>query len=349
MRQLGSLWRLGSLATEWRHKRVERDLAAQTKQDLQVHRFRRHSFPFAAALILVPASLGYFAYLRWGTSRTLAPVSKLTALGLRAERRANAVHVSWDPDTPIVNQAVDAVLLIRDGDLQPEPLHLTSAQLRDGGMVYGPSNGSIQIQLEVTAPDNTKATETLVTVPAPKGGSTARLVTAIRPANDSSSRSRALSNPPGRQQGVGIPEGVLLVDPPAVPILQPEASVLTEQLVGAKPKFAPLRPPEPQFPPAAPTFVAAHAIHESRPNLPAAVRATVTGEVEVQVKVQIDESGRIAKIDSVRFTGPASRALVRATEDAARLWTFSPAMRGGQPVPSETIISFRYHPNSVRN
>jgi Gram-negative bacterial TonB protein C-terminal len=344
MRQLGSLWRLGSLAPEW-HKRVERDLAVQTKQDLQVHRFRRHSFRFAAAVILVPASLGYFAYLRWGTSQTPAPASKLTALGLRAERRANAVHVSWDPDTPIVNRAVYGVLSIHDGDLQPEPLRLTPAELRYGRIVYGPSSGSIKIQLEVMAPDNTKASETLLAEPAPEAG----LVAAIRPANDSSSRNRALSSPPGRQRRAGIPESVLLVDPPAVPILQPEPSVLTEQSVGAKPKFAPLRPPEPQFPPAAPTFVAAHAIHESRPNLPATVRATVTSEVEVQIKVQVDESGRVARIDSVRSTGPASRALVHATEDAARLWTFSPAMRGGQPVPSETILSFRYHPKSVRN
>lgn len=69
--------------------------------------------------------------------------------------------------------------------------------------------------------------------------------------------------------------------------------------------------------------------------------------MEVQVKVQIDESGRVVKIDSVLYIGPASRSLLRATEAAARLWEFAPALRENQPVTSETLLSFRYNPKTA--
>jgi len=155
-----------------------------------------------------------------------------------------------------------------------------------------------------------------------------------------------------------MPQGDLIVDPPPTPILRPEASVLTQQLAGVQPKLGPPPPLEPQQSgtaqrqpqhPPAPVFVAAHALLESRPNLSFEIRETITSELELQVKVQIDESGRVVKIDSVQSTGPASHSLFRATEDAARLWKFAPAMRGDQPVPSEAILSFRYSPKAAGN
>jgi hypothetical protein len=51
---------------------------------------------------------------------------------------------------------------------------------------------------------------------------------------------------------------------------------------------------------------AARPIHESLPDLPTAIRATVVSDVEVQVKVPVDESGRVARVDLVGSTGPGA-------------------------------------------
>jgi hypothetical protein len=98
-----------------------------------------------------------------------------------------------------------------------------------------------------------------------------------------------------------------------------------------------------------PSFVAARAIHESLPDLPTAIRATVVSEVEVQVKVQVDESGRVVRVDLVGSTGPASGSLVSITQEAALLWRFVPAVRESQPVASEAVLMFRYIPKTGGN
>jgi len=110
-----------------------------------------------------------------------------------------------------------------------------------------------------------------------------------------------------------------------------------------------MAPREPQPPPVTPAFVAARPIHESLPSLPRAIRATVTSEVEVQTKIQVDESGRVARVAPLGSTGPASDAIVRISEEVARQWRFVPAMRGNQPVASEVVLMFRYTPKTAGN
>jgi hypothetical protein len=91
-------------------------------------------------------------------------------------------------------------------------------------------------------------------------------------------------------------------------------------------------------------FVAARPIRETQANLTASISRTLTSPVEVQVKVRIDESGRVIRADPVALTGPASHALFAATENAALLWKFAPAMRGNQPIASEAVLKFSYAP-----
>jgi TonB-like protein len=79
-------------------------------------------------------------------------------------------------------------------------------------------------------------------------------------------------------------------------------------------------------------------------DLPTAIRATVVSEVEVQVKVQVDESGRVVRVDLVGSTGPVSGSLVSVTQEAALQWRFAPAVRDSQPVASEVVLMFRYIP-----
>ena len=70
----------------------------------------------------------------------------------------------------------------------------------------------------------------------------------------------------------------------------------------------------------------------------------MTSEVELWVKVQIDDSGRVTQADTLTATGPATRPLISVTEKATRLWEFAPAMRGSERVPSEAIVVFRFRP-----
>jgi hypothetical protein len=72
----------------------------------------------------------------------------------------------------------------------------------------------------------------------------------------------------------------------------------------------------------------------------------MTSEVELHVKVKIDDSGRVTQADTLTATGPATRPLVDITEKAARLWQFAPAMRGSEPVPSEAVVVFRFRPSA---
>jgi TonB family protein len=90
-------------------------------------------------------------------------------------------------------------------------------------------------------------------------------------------------------------------------------------------------------PPAPPTYQPPVVTSRHIPSYPQAARAFgASGAVEV--KVTIDEQGRVvsAKADN------GHPLLRRAAEDAARRWRFSPARRGGQPVPDEATITFKF-------
>lgn len=367
MHEPGGRRGLSDLPTARQYQNVERDLRpsaigpilgkspAESERPAPPRRLRWQSSTLVALLVM---ALAYGVYLKWKTSRASASVSNSGSLELRAERREGALRVSWNRDTSLVNHAKDGTLSIRDGDLQPQELHLELEQLRTGSVVYSPTNKSVLFQLEVTGRDKTKTRETILALAAPKSHLTA--VAASRPAAGSSSRNRKSFRPPRSLYDFSKPGRVVLVDPPAqAASFFLEASALVEQLAIAQPKVAPLPPPEPQQDritprqaqplPVTPALVAARPIHESLPNLPRAIRATVISEVGVQIKVQVDESGRVVRIAPLGSTGPASAAIVRISEEAAQQWRFAPASRGNQPVASEVVLTFRYTPKTSGN
>jgi hypothetical protein len=357
---------LSDLPTARKYNNVERDLAPsairaslgespELEEQAPKRRLRWQLYTLVAVLMI---ALGYGVYLKWKTSRASASVSNVGALALRAERREGALRVSWNRDALVVNRAKDGILSIRDGDLQPQELQLGLEQLRTGSVVYSPTNKSVLFQLEVTGRDETKTHESILAL----AGSKAHLtdVAASRPAAGSSSRNRKSFSPPRSLHDFGKPPRVVLLDPPAqATSFFPEASALGAQSAIAQLKvasFPPLEPQrdrtiplEPQPLPVIPAFVAARPIHESLPNLPRAIRATVIAEVEVQIKVEIDESGSVVRVAPLRSTGPANDSIVRVSAETARQWRFAPAMRGNQAVESEVVLTFRYTPRTTGN
>lgn len=63
--------------------------------------------------------------------------------------------------------------------------------------------------------------------------------------------------------------------------------------------------------------------------------------VTVQVRVAIDDSGKVTKVTPLS-TATNNFRLVDSAVHAARFWTFAPAQLNGRPVTSEMILEFRF-------
>jgi hypothetical protein len=69
-------------------------------------------------------------------------------LSFRVERSAGELLLTWNRDADVIHEATHAVLAIADGE-RNQSVKLDQAQLREGGIVYIPSNSDINFQLAV--------------------------------------------------------------------------------------------------------------------------------------------------------------------------------------------------------
>jgi hypothetical protein len=82
------------------------------------------------------------------------------------------------------------------------------------------------------------------------------------------------------------------------------------------------------------------------PVVSASVLRLISPAVVVNVKVQIDDQGKVVKAESLTHGPPLVNTLADAAVEAARHWRFVPARRGNQNVASETVLNFAFtHPN----
>ena len=102
------------------------------------------------------------------------------------------------------------------------------------------------------------------------------------------------------------------------------------------PSPAPPASPMPAHGPTAKGAVSARTM----PQVAGYASSTIRGTVMVVVRATVDESGHVSNA-SFKWAGPsryfADRAMI-----AARGWKFKPALRNGQPVPSEWTIRFQF-------
>jgi TonB family protein len=335
-------------------------LAAEESAPAERHNtLRSLRSPLFAALLLAPVVLvypAYVAYTTWAAWWTSAP--NVRALALQVERHEDKLQVSWNRDSQAVKRASKGLLSIRDGDSPPRELALDGEQLRNGSVMYGPADDRVEVRLEVTGQDVTSTSETILAdatepryrlppTPASEGQQVAK----------SSSRNRGSHSSPTSRSDSGGPNCALPAPPSQATTFSPQAFALVEELVFSQPKLMPplesppnaITPQPPLQRPAMQAFVGARPTHESQPKLRPEVRATVTSEVEVRVKVNVDVSGRVVNVDLVGSTAPVSSALVKATREAAKQWRFAPATRGNQPMASEVVLVFRYIPSTGGN
>ncbi|MCU1273830.1 MAG: hypothetical protein JWO48_1261, partial [Bryobacterales bacterium] len=309
--------------------------------------------------------IGYEAYTRWSTAP--APIaSDAPQLALQVERRGNDLRVSWSRSAPAILHAKEALLSIRDGESQRQELRLDLDQLRNGSVLYTPSNNNVQFGLEVTGPNNGKTTESVLALTAAKPDAPSAFpptpikqlpnarppLSGAQQAPPASMRDRKVFTPPGTKTNFGEPVRVVLVDPPAQFPGSPAPDAALPPAVPAGTAPAPAPPATPVSEPArnlvpAPValpYTAAQPIRQAQPILPPNLRATVVSMVEVEVRVHIDESGRVVTAEALPSAKPVSSSLVSAARNAAFVWRFDPARRGNQPVASELVLKFQYRP-----
>lgn len=105
-------------------------------------------------------------------------------------------------------------------------------------------------------------------------------------------------------------------------------------------------PPAPKpAPPAQPATIIhrtePRAIHRAAPVIAAGIRPRITGTIPIDVRVHVDEHGRVTSaVPVVRAHGGLDGYLSQSAVQAARLWRFEPARENGKPVPGTQIIHF---------
>ena len=282
------------------------------------------------------------------------------SLGLQAERQNADLKVTWNRDAAAIYNATLGVISIKDGNLR-RTISLQAAEVRTGSLLYTPVNDQVQMELAVATPTGNATESVLVLLP--KTGP-ARTVAAqplvpvqpARPAPESASRQPARPfTPPSAPPRQSAPAPAL-AEPPALaaganPAPPTAAPLWNRPALSVQPPPAPLAlsaPPaaDPQSQRAsavAPVYHAPEPIHQVQPVFPASLTNTVTRTAVVEVLVSIDETGKVVKADPKSQPGVHPWILASAVA-AARQWTFRPARRGDQPVPSQMILRFNFTP-----
>jgi len=302
----------------------EREAAQQARS--QPNRRVWRAGLFALGMIALGA-VGYQGYLAWAPHQSGAAASQASdapALALQVGRQGADLRVSWNRNSPAIVQATGGVLSIRDGDAQQQELHLDPDQLRHGSVTYTPATADVRFRLEVTAPGNSKTSETVLAL------------TAARPATPGSSQPPARGPSPQSDAAAATSPGTSKDGPLRVTTMDPPArSPMTDAPVAPQPTprgsssllYLPPRP-----------------VRQVQPSLSYAVRKLIAAQIEVPVKVWISNTGTVVKAEAQPTGQLVSSSLVTAAQRAAFRWRFAPAVQGTATVPSEMILKFQYKP-----
>ena len=86
--------------------------------------------------------------------------------------------------------------------------------------------------------------------------------------------------------------------------------------------------------------------HEVLPDVPRKARDTISGTVNVKVKVAVNTSGAVSHAALVS-RGPSGYFANQALQ-AARKWTFTPPTVDGKAMPSEWSLRFEFKRNGTK-
>ncbi|MGH9631237.1 MAG: energy transducer TonB, partial [Bryobacteraceae bacterium] len=94
-------------------------------------------------------------------------------------------------------------------------------------------------------------------------------------------------------------------------------------------------------------FEPAKPVHRTIPFVPSEIRNSITGEVPIDLKLDIDKSGKVT--GTQLLNQKADRRLLAVAAESLTDWTFEPARLNGSPVSSQVIVHFKFsHPAEAR-
>jgi hypothetical protein len=327
-----------------------------------VERPRRSRFWRRAAwtlFFLALAGAGAYTGLRfwplkisWPAVLTPPTAGNASSFGLRAERQNGDVKLTWNRESPAITGAVSGALTIHDGDSTRE-LALDASQVRDGSVLYQPLNDQVRMQLTVLGASGSISEAVLVILPPrgspqtqappPNGGAPPQTRVAPQPAR--TAPLRPFAPPPDR---VSPGQSPAIVEPPpaAAPTLAPAAPAVLSRAPGS---ILRVPPPLMQEEPTATRGVVVTSyrppalIQEAMPVIPQIMRAALIAPKTVEVRVSLDERGKVTKAEADRRPD-VQRLMADAAEIAARQCRYKPATNGGKPVAGEIILRFQFKP-----
>ena len=135
-----------------------------------------------------------------------------------------------------------------------------------------------------------------------------------------------------------------IVNPPSAP----ERAITTVQ---EKPAPSITAPPIPLQTPDKPSpverrFVAPQIVHQVAPAIPLGVGTKITTSIQIDVKVTVDDSGKVVGAHVSSSRGAAAGLLTLEVLKAAQLFRFLPARENDRPVRGEAILTFRFAPRA---
>lgn len=301
-----------------------------------------------------------------GPSRPPAAPAR-QSFALDVEKKLGDLVLTWNRSAPAIENAVRAVLFIRDGESE-RSYDVDITQLKTGIIFYSPQSGDVQFRLEVYGAGNAVAVASArvlsAALPPPLPIPPAQAPASSPPARaDRTAAVRRVEN--SRPEPELQPRTLYFSYPrPAEPRQQPlEAPPL---LAGARPSAAapgaivpsgvrveaPAAAPSPPVPaaaaPKAPAplrasdYVGPRVTRQVYPSVPAALRNMLKTENTIAVKVIIGPEGRVDRAEVVNRRGELSSYLAETALNTARMWRFEPARNGGRAVSSEMILNFRF-------
>ncbi len=133
---------------------------------------------------------------------------------------------------------------------------------------------------------------------------------------------------------------------PAPPAQSPPGQKLAEQPASPGLNRAPVAQraagPSPAPPSTPRQYTGPIVISQITPRLEPAIRSVLVNDVEVEVRLHIDASGRVIRADPIQKLTGLYQHIERAAVNAAERWRFQPATIDGKKVPSVQTIKFLF-------
>jgi hypothetical protein len=289
------------------------------------------------------------------------PTAPASQLRLKVTRLGSDLQITWDRDAEMIRIANQASLHLKDGEAQTR-IDLDRSQLRTGRVLYVPRSTDVTIRLEILTSGNVRLDETLRVLqarlnngsikpvmkePVSAGDSEMdsrnRMEEAAQTIQDVQPKTSILPNRSISPISSGAPK---MVNPPLAgthttnPAMDNPAaltSLPTNPLQSSPPPFSLPQAPAQEGPISPPRVVRQAAV-----TLSPTLRAMIVRDVTIQVKLSIDETGRVQQVSPINQGDGINAQLAAHAVAAAKLWRFAPASRAGIPVPGEYTVAFRF-------